>query len=152
MNSLTAFLLDVSTTVSSGSGEAAAQGTQQAAGGGLFGGMNGFTLVIIYCVALVIIMYFLSFRPTQKREKALAEQRNAIQIGDMVVTNAGMYGKVVDTTYDCFIIEFGLNKGVRVPVAVSYTHLIRRSYTNRRNSIWLRSLYLHRRWIFLGDI
>ena len=46
MNSLTAFLLDVSTTVSSGSGEAAAQGTQQAAGGGLFGGMNGFTLVI----------------------------------------------------------------------------------------------------------
>ena len=117
MNSLTAFLLDVSTTVSSGSGEAAAQGTQQAAGGGLFGGMNGFTLVIIYCVALVIIMYFLSFRPTQKREKALAEQRNAIQIGDMVVTNAGMYGKVVDTTYDCFIIEFGLIKGVRVPVA-----------------------------------
>ena len=116
MNSLTAFLLDVSTTVSSGSGEAA-QDTQQAAGGGLFGGMNGFTLVIIYCVALVIIMYFLSFRPTQKREKALAEQRNAIQIGDMVVTNAGMYGKVVDTTYDCFIIEFGLNKGVRVPVA-----------------------------------
>ena len=113
MNSLTAFLLDVSTTVSSGSGEAATQSTQQASGG-LFGNMNGITLVIIYCVAL---MYFLSFRPTQKREKALAEQRNAIQIGDMVVTNAGMYGKVVDTTYDCFIIEFGLNKGVRVPVA-----------------------------------
>ena len=116
MNSLTAFLLDVSTTVSSGSGEAATQSTQQASGG-LFGNMNGITLVIFYCVALVIIMYFLSFRPTQKREKALAEQRNAIQIGDMVVTNAGMYGKVVDTTYDCFIIEFGLNKGVRVPVA-----------------------------------
>lgn len=95
MNSLTAFLLDVSTTVSSGSGEAAAQGTQQAAGGGLFGGMNGFTLVIIYCVALVIIMYFLSFRPTQKREKALAEQRNAIQIGDMVVTNAGCTAKLL---------------------------------------------------------
>lgn len=88
MNSLTAFLLDVSTTVSSGSGEAATQSTQQASGG-LFGNMNGITLVIIYCVALVIIMYFLSFRPTQKREKALAEQRNAIQIGDMVVTNAG---------------------------------------------------------------
>lgn len=116
MNSFTAFLLDVSTTVSSGSGEAAAQSTQQT-GGGLFGNMNGMTLVIIYCIALVIIMYFLSFRPTQKREKALAEQRNAIQIGDMVVTNSGLYGKVVDTTYDCFIIEFGLNKGVRVPVA-----------------------------------
>ena len=116
MNSLTAFLLDVSTTVSSGSGEAATQSTQQASGG-LFGNMNGITLVIIYCVALVIIMYFLSFRPTQKREKALAEQRNAIQIGDMVVTNAGMYGKVVDPPYDCIINEFVPSEVVRVPVA-----------------------------------
>ena len=39
MNSLTAFLLDVSTTVSSGSGEAATQSTQQASGG-LFGNMT----------------------------------------------------------------------------------------------------------------
>ncbi len=119
MNSFTAFLLDVSTTVTSGGG--AAEGAQkvQQSSGGLFGGMNGMTLVIVYCIALVVIMYFLSFRPTQKREKALAEQRNAIQVGDMVVTNSGMYGKVVDMTYDCFIIEFGLNKGVNVPVAKS---------------------------------
>lgn len=116
MNSLGIFLLDASTKLTADGGSAAGQEVAQSSGG-LFGNMNGITLVIVYCVALVVIMYFLSFRPTQKREKALAEQRNAIQVGDMVVTNAGMYGKVVDMTYDCFIIEFGLNKGVNVPVA-----------------------------------
>ena len=54
-----------------------------------------------------------------KREKALAEQRNAIQVGDMVVTNSGFFGKVVDITFDCFVIEFGMNKGVSVPVIKS---------------------------------
>ncbi len=116
MNSFTAFLLDVNTTISANGG-AAQSASQPAPSGGLFGSMNPVMLIVIYCVALILIMYFLSVRPTQKREKALAEQRKAIEVGDMVVTNSGMYGKVVDITYECFIIEFGLNKGVNVPVA-----------------------------------
>ncbi len=117
MNSFTAFLLDVNTVVASGGGEAA--GTQASADSGFFGGMNGVTVIIFYIVALILIMYFLSVRPTRKREKALAEQRNAIQVGDMVVTNSGFFGKVVDITFDCFVIEFGMNKGVSVPVIKS---------------------------------
>ncbi|MBM6829216.1 preprotein translocase subunit YajC [Anaerotignum lactatifermentans] len=119
MNEWMRFLLDSSTVITPTGSEtqAAAETTSSGLFGGFLSGSNGFTIVIVYVIALVVIMYFLSFRPTQKREKALAEQRNAIQIGDMVVTNSGLYGKVVDMTYDCFIIEFGLNKGVRVPVA-----------------------------------
>ena len=112
------FLLD--TNVMPSSGEAAAQTTQAAAQTGLFGtwgAQNPWMLIIIYCVALVAIMYFLSVRPTQKREKRLAELRNAIQVGDSVITNSGIYGKVVDETYDCWIIEFGMNRGVRIPVS-----------------------------------
>ena len=112
------FLLD--TNVMPSSGEAAAQTTQAVAQTGLFGtwgAQNPWMLIIIYCVALVAIMYFLSVRPTQKREKRLAELRNAIQVGDSVITNSGIYGKVVDETYDCWIIEFGMNRGVRIPVS-----------------------------------
>ena len=106
------FLLD--TTVVPGGAETAAQST------GLFGTWgadNPFMLIIVYCVALFVLMYFLSIRPTQKREKKLAELRNAIEVGDSILTNSGFYGKVVDETYDCWIVEFGLNRGVRVPVA-----------------------------------
>lgn len=108
------FLLD--TTVVASSANKAAQST------GLFGTWgadNPFMLIIIYCVALFVLMYFLSIRPTQKREKKLAELRNAISVGDSILTNSGFYGKVVDETYDCWIVEFGLNRGVRIPVGKS---------------------------------
>ena len=111
------FLLD---TVITPGGEAATQAAETTQKTGLFGpwmadhpGM----LIVVYCVVLLVIMYFLSVRPTQKKEKQLAELRNAIVVGDSVVTNTGFYGKVVDETYDTWIIEFGLNRGVRVPVA-----------------------------------
>ena len=86
--------------------------------GGLFEG-NPMMLILIYFVAFVLIMYFLSIRPNQKKEKQMSEMREAIKVGDSVVTNGGMFGRVVDVTYGCFIIEFGLNKGVRVPVIKS---------------------------------
>ena len=109
------FLLD--TTVVPGGAETAAAATQSTGLFGTWGADNPFMLIIIYCVALFVLMYFLSIRPTQKREKKLAEMRNAIVVGDSILTNSGFYGKVVDETYDCWIVEFGLNRGVRVPVA-----------------------------------
>ena len=111
------FLLD---TVITPGGEAATQAAETTQKTGLFGPWmadHPVMLIVIYCVVLLVIMYFLSVRPTQKKEKQLAELRNAIVVGDSVVTNTGFYGKVVDETYDTWIIEFGLNIGVRVPVA-----------------------------------
>ncbi|WP_290715450.1 preprotein translocase subunit YajC [Anaerotignum sp.] len=113
------FLLD---TVITPGGEAAAETatTTTTQSTGLFGTWmadHPVMLIVIYCVVLLAIMYFLSIRPTQKKEKQLAELRNAIEIGDSIVTNSGFYGKVVDMTYDCLIVEFGLNRGVRIPVA-----------------------------------
>ncbi len=120
MNQLMTFLLNSSTVITpQAKGASAGGAAAQGANGGFFGGSNGLTIMIVYVVALILIMYFLSVRPTRKREKALAEQRNAIQVGDTVLTNSGFYGKVTDITYECFVIEFGQNKGVRVPVVKS---------------------------------
>lgn len=121
---LTSFLLEVPTQIIPGSGEGAADvaagaGEAAASGGGLFASNNPIMIIVIYCVALFVIMYFFSIKPNRKRERELSERRNAITIGDAVVTNHGFFGKVVDTTYDCFIIEFGTNKSVRIPVAKS---------------------------------
>lgn len=109
------FLLD--TVITPGGAEAASAAADSAQQSGLFNTQNPIMLIVIYCVAFFVIMYFISIRPTQKREKKLAEMRNAIVVGDPVVTNSGIYGTVVDETYDCWIIEFGMNRGVRVPVA-----------------------------------
>ncbi len=112
---MVSFLLD---TVVKPTGETATATTTQSTG--LFGTWmadHPVMLIVVYCVVLLGIMYVLSIRPTQKKEKRLAELRNAIEVGDSIITNSGFYGKVVDTTYDTLIVEFGLNRGVRIPVA-----------------------------------
>lgn len=72
--------------------------------------------IVAYFVFLFGIMWFIMVRPQKKREKAMREMQAAIKVGDMVITNSGMYGKVVDVVNDLFVLEFGLNKGIRIPV------------------------------------
>ena len=107
------FLLDA--VIKPSDGSAAAAGGA-ASGGGLFSSSNPVMIIVVYCVALVVIMYFLSVRPTQKREKKLAEMRNSVVVGDSIITNSGFYGKVVDVSDSVFVIEFGTNKSISIPV------------------------------------
>lgn len=81
--------------------------------GGLFSSTFG---IIAYFAFLIGLMWFIVIRPQRKREKAAREMQEAIKVGDMVITNSGMYGKVVDAVNDVFVLEFGLNKGIRIPV------------------------------------
>lgn len=114
------FLLDVSTKITPSDAAAAGDAAVKTAAKGASWTdslmQNPAMVVILYCVILFAAMYFFSIRPTRKREAKLAQQREAIQVGDNVILNSGMFGKVADITAECFVIEFGTNKGVRIPV------------------------------------
>ncbi len=86
-------------------------GTAGAAGGGV-----GMFVTVAYMAVFFGIMWFLVIRPQKKREKQVVEMQNAIKVGDHVLLQSGEYGKVVDVINDVFVIEFGLNKSVRIPV------------------------------------
>ena len=95
---------------------AGANGAVQATGtgGGFFG---DFTIVtVLLYVAVFAALYFFLIRPQRKREKTVREMQAALKAGDNVVTTSGLYGTIVSIGEDCFIVEFGMNKGVRVPV------------------------------------
>ena len=94
---------------------AASQTPPPETGGGLFDSMWVFG---IWAVVLVG-MYFLMMRPQRKREKKMKEMQAAIKTGDNIVTSGGFFGRVADVGQDCFIIEFGTNRGIRVPVLKS---------------------------------
>lgn len=110
MNNLL-FLLDVSTAVD------ATEAVKESAFD-VFGlsFANPITAIIVYVVVILIFMYVLSIRPHKKVETAVEDMRKSVQIGDPVLLATGFFGKVVDITAECFIVEIGLNKGVRVPV------------------------------------
>lgn len=112
------FLLDVTTKVAPSAGGATQAAAKVAGGGSITQRMmqNPIGVVVVYCLVLFVAMYFLSIRPTRKKEQKLADMRNAVEIGDSVLLSNGLFGKIVDITAECYIIEFGTNKSVRIPV------------------------------------
>jgi len=60
-------------------------------GGGLFG-------MLPLLAAFGLIMYFMTIRPQQKKEKERQEMLSAITKGDEVITAGGICGKVVGFT------------------------------------------------------
>lgn len=83
----------------------------QFGGGGKGGGM---TEMIIFMVALFAIMYFFMIRPQQKKQKAAQAARQALKVGDRVVTAGGIHGKIKDIKDSTFLIE--ISDGVRIKI------------------------------------
>lgn len=131
MNSLVYFLSTVvnpsNGSVSTPAADAAAQGVQTAEATGLMGVVmqNPILMIIIYCVVIFGAMYIFSIKPQKKREKAMNEMRSKIKPGDSVLLNNGMFGRITDESTECFIVEFGVNKGIRIPVLKQEVILVR---------------------------
>ncbi|HKK95613.1 MAG TPA: preprotein translocase subunit YajC [Anaerovoracaceae bacterium] len=65
---------------------------------------------LIPLIILLGLMYFLMIRPQNKREKETKAMRNALQVGDEVVTIGGICGKIVKTKDETVIIQVGADK------------------------------------------
>ena len=55
------------------------------------GGMGG---MLIMMIAIFAIMYFLMIRPQQKKQKEIQKAREALKVGDQIVTAGGIYGRI----------------------------------------------------------
>ena len=115
-------LLDAASTVVNGAG---ASGSSTSSSGGFLSGMNPIVMVVLYCVVILAIFYIFSIKPQRKKDKALQEMRESIKVGDSVLLSTGFYGKVVDVTAECYIIEFGTNKGIRIPVVKQSVYAVK---------------------------
>jgi preprotein translocase subunit YajC len=117
---LYSLLVDAPTNFGEGAAAAAtaAESAPAADAASAAGGLSPILMVLIW-VAVIGIFYFFSIRPQSKREKKLKELQASIKTGDNVLTTSGFYGTVMDVGEDCFVIEFGVNRGVRIPVRKS---------------------------------
>jgi preprotein translocase subunit YajC len=60
------------------------------------------------------IFYFLLIRPQQKRSRAQKELANSVEVGDEVMTTAGIFGIVSDIDDDEGIVELEIAPGTRI--------------------------------------
>lgn len=60
---------------------------------------------ILFLPALILIMYFLLIRPQQKRTKEHQMVMANLDVGDDIVTSAGIYGRISDLDGDTLFLQ-----------------------------------------------
>jgi preprotein translocase subunit YajC len=61
--------------------------------------------LLIFIVVIFGLMYFFTIRPQRKKQQETMKMLQALQKGDKIITNAGIYGQI-DTVYDdSFLIK-----------------------------------------------
>ena len=67
---------------------------------------------LFFTLALMLVMlYFMIYRPQKKQEKKDAAMRSSLEIGDQVTTIGGVIGRVVAIKDDTFVLETGADRG-----------------------------------------
>ena len=93
---------------------AAATTTTTAAGGNDGGFLasilgSGWTMPVIM-IGMLVLMYFVTIRPQQKKQKEEQKMRNSLRVGDELTTIGGVKGRVVSIKDETFVLETGADR------------------------------------------
>lgn len=83
-------------------------------------GMGNSSMSILMIVAMIAIFYFLMIRPQQKRQKNIQKAREAMKVGDKVVTAGGIHGRIKEIADQSMLIEVADGVRIRVDKASVY--------------------------------
>lgn len=85
--------------------------------------MDGITSILFMVVPMILILYFLMFRPEQQRRKKHQAMLENLTKGDEIVTNGGLHGKILGITNDKKIVLLSVgelnNQEVKVQISLS---------------------------------
>ena len=82
---------------------------------GIAGASNDFLIQLMPILLMIVIFYFLLFRPQQQRQKDHKTKLSALRRGDTVVTAGGILGKVTKLIDDNTVeVEIASDTKVRV--------------------------------------
>lgn len=75
---------------------------------------------ILMMVVIVAIFYFFMIRPQQKKQKEIQKAREALTIGDNVITAGGIYGKIKEIGDVYMTIEVAHGVNIRIDKSSVY--------------------------------
>ena len=70
-------------------------------------GTGSMLVTLVPLILIIVFFYFFIIRPQKKQEKKEAAMRDALEVGDEVVTNGGIVGIVFSIKDDTVVIETG---------------------------------------------
>jgi len=73
-----------------------------------------------------VVFYFLLIRPQNQRRRAQMEMQSDVEVGDEVVTTAGIYGTItdIDDDYGIVTVEVAPNTDIRMARAAIAQRLV----------------------------
>lgn len=95
-------------------------------GGGGDGGGGGLLMQVFPFILIFGIFYFLLIRPQQKRARAQREMNAALNKGDEVVTDGGIFGTVLKVGESQVTLEIAPKVSIRV-VRSRITEIVKES-------------------------
>ena len=60
---------------------------------------------IVMLAVLILVFYFFLIRPENKKKKAMQAMRDALKVGDKIITIGGIVGEIVHIKDDNIVIE-----------------------------------------------
>ncbi|MFP4475332.1 MAG: preprotein translocase subunit YajC [Desulfatibacillaceae bacterium] len=77
-------------------------------------GQGGGPSILFLWVIIFVIFYFLLIRPQQKQNKERRQMIENLKKGDRVITNGGIYGRIVDIKGDVVDLEIADRVKIKV--------------------------------------
>ena len=78
-------------------------------------GAEAMSTIMMFAV-VILVFYFFVIRPENKKKKAMQEMRDALKVGDKIITIGGIVGEVVHIKDENIIIETSADR-VRMELA-----------------------------------
>jgi len=63
---------------------------------------------------MLLIFYFLLYRPQKKAQKEREEMLNSLKVGSRVITIGGIYGTIISLTDDIIILKIADNVEIEI--------------------------------------
>lgn len=64
--------------------------------------------------ALIAIFYFFMIRPQSKKQKEIKKFRDALSVGDKVITAGGIYGKIKEIKDNTILLDIADNVRIKI--------------------------------------
>nr|WP_185856611.1 preprotein translocase subunit YajC [Blattabacterium cuenoti] len=93
---------------------------------------NSIANTILMFVLIFIIFYFFMIRPQIKRQKIEKKFQKDLKIGNYIVTNSGIHGKIIDITDHFCILETIIGK-IKLEKNTISKELTQLRYSNNKN-------------------
>jgi len=65
-------------------------------------------------ILIVVVFYFFLIRPQMRKQKELRTYRDALQKGDKIVTNGGIYGKIINIADNTVDVEIASGVVIKI--------------------------------------